>query len=98
MNIISNNYENLIKNVLEKLIVKNIDKIFSNLSTKNGIDNYINIIKSIDNITFDIAQSLFQNIFSIIDSEFMNSYYRRKNFDSKGFKYRSLWTCFGYIT
>ena len=97
MYIIPNNYKKLIKNVVENLISKNIDKLFSNLAIKNCIDNYINVIKNIDNFTFDIAQSLFQEIFLIIDDEFMNSEYRKKYFKSKGFKSRSIWTCFGYI-
>ena len=93
MNIITDNYKKLIKNVLENLITKNIDKLFSNLDTKNCIDNYINVIKNIDNFTFNIAQSMFQEIFKIIDDEFMNSEYRKKRFKSKGFKSRSMWTC-----
>jgi len=98
MSIISEKYKFVIKNVLEKAINRNINKVFENLATKNCIDNYIHIIKNIDNFTFDIAQSLFQELFLIVDDQFMKSDYRKKYYESEGFKTRSLWTCFGWIT
>lgn len=98
MTIISDNYKNLIKNMLEKTINKNINKLFQNLGTKNCIENYITTLENIDIFSFNIVQSLFQEIFLIIDNQFMESEYRKKHYESKGFKTRSMWTCFGWIT
>lgn len=98
MNILTKDYKELIKNVIQKGININIDNIINVITDKFNIDNYINLLKDIDVLSNDIASNILVSSISFLDNEFSNQKKENLKFHSKGFKERSIITCFGFIT
>lgn len=98
MEIISQNYDN----VLKELIIKNFsslikDNIFRE-NGKNKVYNYIDLLSYIDEKLCELAKSSLIDIFNAIDKGFKNSSERRHRFHIKSHQERTILTIFGEIT
>lgn len=98
MNIIPQNYVDLIKNVIISSLNNNVTQIINGLINGNTIDNYINVIKNVSNITNDIGKEIIIKTLDHIEHDFFISIYRKKYYDSKGKRKRTIMTAFGEIT
>lgn len=96
MTSISQNYNEMIKN----LIINEISKAAINL-TINSIDNvnnYINLIKSFDEVVNKSIILAIKSYIENIDYEYTNSYERKQKYDIKDYCERTILTIFGEIT
>ena len=96
MTSISQNYNKMIKN----LIINEISKATINL-TINSIDNvnnYINLIKSFDEIVNKSIILAIKSYIEKLDYEYTNSYERKQKYDIKDYCERTILTIFGEIT
>ena len=96
MTSISQNYNEMIKN----LIINEISKATINL-TINSIDNvnnYINLIKSFDEVVNKSIILAIQSYIENLDYEYTNSYERKQKYDIKDYCERTILTIFGEIT
>ena len=96
MTSISQNYNKMIKN----LIINEISKATINL-TINSIDNvnnYINLIKSFDEVVNKSIILAIQSYIENLDYEYTNSYERKQKYDIKDYCERTILTIFGEIT
>lgn len=98
MEIITQNYENILKD----LIIKNFSDILtSNIYTndsKNRVFNYIDILSNLDSKLCEIACKSLKAIFDAIDRGFKNSPERRRKYHIKSHQERTILTVFGEIT
>ncbi len=98
MEIISQNYTN----ILENLIINNFsDFIKRNISIKsneNKVFNYINLLDTLDNSLCLVAINSLISIFNSIDNGFKNSPERRHRYHIKARNTRTIMTIFGEIT
>ena len=98
MDIIPQNYENLLK----ETIVKNFSSILSDNITrnddKNRVFNYINLLSDLDEKLCEVAKKSLLAIFDAIDRGFKNSPERRHKYHIKSRQERTVLTMFGEIT
>jgi len=95
MTIVSQNYIEMIKN----LIINEISKATINLTINsfNNVNNYINLIKSFDEVVNKSIILAIQSYIENLDYEYTNSYERKKKYDIKDFCERTILTIFGEI-
>lgn len=96
MTSISQNYNEMIKN----LIINEISKATINL-TINSIDNvnnYINLIKSFDEVVNKGIILAIKSYIENLDYEYTNSYERKQKYNIKDYCERTILTIFGEIT
>lgn len=95
MEIISQNYENL----LQKVIFNNFQEIINKKKiTDNQIFNYINILDTLDNALCEIAIKSLESLFFSIDHGFKNSSERKHMYHIKAYNTRTIMTVFGEVT
>ena len=97
MNIIPLIIENLKKNIEEN--VKNYH--LNDILTANALftfNNYIKMIKCIDDISYDFSTFLYSSFVEQIDNAFYNSSYRKKFCDVISIGERNIITLFGEVT
>lgn len=96
MNIVSQNYNNMIK----KLIINEISKATSNINI-NSIDNvfnYFNMIKSFDEIVNKSIILAIKAYIEELDLNYTNSLDRKNKYHIKDYCARTILTIFGEIT
>lgn len=97
MNIILQNYKNLIINLINKHFIDNLDNVLNNFDSFS-IDNYLSLISNFDfNMNSFICNSLIELI-NHIDYQFCNSKERKCKYHIKDYKKRTILTVFGEIT
>ena len=97
MNIISNNYQNVLKN----MIFKQINKILKDklaVSSDNNVFSYVNILSNLDQSICEIALNTLNSIFTALDKSYSISSERRAKYHIKGHTSRTILTVFGQIT
>ena len=97
MNIISQVINNIKRNIEENL--KNYDLI--NIISANALhtfNNYIKVIKCIDDITYNFSTFFYSTFIQNIDDAFYNSNYRKKYCDVINIYERNIITLFGEVT
>lgn len=97
MNIISNNYEKILKEMIfdqfSSYLKKEIDK-----NNTNKVFNYIDLISNLDKSLCEIAKNSLITIFETIDKSFSNSIERKHKYHIKTHASRTILTIFGEIT
>lgn len=96
MTIVSQNYNNMIKN----LIINEISKATANINI-NSIDNvfnYFNMIKSFDEIVNKSIKLAIKSYIEELDYNYTNSIDRKKKYHIKDYCSRTILTIFGEIT
>ena len=59
MNIVSQNYNNLLKNIILEAFSSNLECILhNNINSSNNVFNYVNLLSNLDNTLCDIAKKL----------------------------------------
>lgn len=96
MTIVSQNYNEMIKN----LIINEISKATINLTLNSieNVNNYINLIKSFDEVVNKSIILAIQSYIENLDYEYTNSYERKQKYDIKDYCERTILTIFGEIT
>lgn len=98
MEIISQNYENL----LENLIINNFSEIIKKNKlinpNENKVFSYIRILDTLDETICNIARKSLITLFESIDRGFKNSPERRHSYHIKAHNTRTIMTIFGEIT
>lgn len=94
----------LTQNIMSELFNSIITKVSNNLSeltypqgTINGVFDYVNVIESISEITYESARVLFESTIEEMDHKFRYSQYRVHQFYVKCKRSRSLITPFGKV-
>ena len=99
MNIISNNYEKILKEMIFNQFYKNLKKILNKTNNNtNKVFNYVDLIYNLDNSLCDIAKNSLITIFESIDKSFSNSIERKRKYHIKAHLPRTILTIFGEIT
>ena len=98
MEIISQNYEN----ILENLIINNFSEIIKKNNqlnpNENKVFNYIKILDTLDETICNIARKSLITLIESIDRGFKNSPERRHSYHIKAHNTRTIMTIFGEIT
>ena len=97
MNIILQNYKNLINNLINDYFSNKIDSIIDNF---NGfsVNNYINLLSSFDNNMSSFLCSALINLLEEFDKSFSNSSERKRKYHIKYKTSRTILTIFGEIS
>ena len=79
MNIILQNYNNLINKLIKEYFSNKIDRIVNNFDLFS-INNYINLISSFDECMNNFIKCAFVNLIKELDKNYMNSIERKKKY------------------
>lgn len=96
MNIVSQNYNKMITN----LIISEISKATNNIKVNslNNVYNYINLIKSFDEIVNKSILIAIKSYLEELDFNYTNSFDRKSKYHIKDYRSRTILTIFGEIT
>lgn len=97
MNIILQNYKNLIEKIIKDSIISNVNSVLSNFNGYN-INNYIELLSSFDKAFCDSFKLSFIALISELDNAYRNTKERKNKFHIKGYYQRTIMTIFGEIT
>lgn len=97
MDILSRIIKNVEKNYYEVARKYDLSNIL-NGQVNNDFNNYINVIKFIDDMSYSFSTDLYKNIIDKIEDVFYNSEYRKRNCDVINSYERSIWTLFGLVS
>ena len=98
MNIISNNYEKILKEMIFNQFSSNLKKELYKTDNTNKVFNYINLLSNLDNKLCNIAKESLITIFEAIDKSYCNSIERKHKYHIKAHLPRTILTVFGEIT
>ena len=96
MNILSQNYNNLLKNMIFEVFSNNLKNQLNN--TNSDVFNYINLLSNLDETLSNIAKQSLVTIFESLDKSFKDSLDRKRKYDIKSYHRRTILTIFGEIT
>ena len=97
MNIIPNNYENVLKEIIFSQFSNNLKKELNSFNS-NNVFNYINLLSNLDESLCEIARKSLVTIFETIDKSYCNSTERKRKYHIKAHLPRTILTVFGEIT
>ena len=98
MNIISENYEKILKEMIFKEFSSNLKKKLNENNNTNKVFNYIDLLSNLDNSLCEIAKKSLITIFKAIDHSYKNSLDRKRKYHIKAYMPRTILTIFGEIT
>lgn len=98
MNILSQNYNNLLKNMIFNVFTSNLKQKLNSLDSNNNVFNYINLLSNLDESLCLIARESLISLFESMDKEYSNSIDRKRKYDIKSHHHRTILTIFGEIT
>lgn len=99
MNIVPQNYNNLLKNIILNTFSSNLESILHNIfDSSNNVFNYVNLLSNLDNYLCNIAKQSLITCFESIDKSFKYSLERKRKYEIKSFHPRTILTVFGEIT
>ena len=98
MNIISDNYNLVLKKLIFKSLNDNLIKEFNKISSNPNVSNYINLISNLDSSLSKIATNLIETAFESLDKGYLTSKNRKRSYHIKAYHKRSMITVFGEIT
>jgi hypothetical protein len=94
MNIISNNYEKILKEMIFNQFSSNLKKELYKTNNKNKVFNYIDLLSNLDNSLCNIAKQSLITIFETIDKSYSNSIERKHKYNIKAHLPRTILTGF----
>jgi len=97
MTIITNNYENVLKEMIISKFSNILRKELSQ-SNVNSVFNYINFSSNLDEALCNLAKESLIIIFKAIDTSYCNSIERKRKYHIKAHLPRTILTIFGEIT
>ena len=93
MNIILQNYKNLINNLIKTYFIDKIDDVISKFNPIGNVNNYIDLLSFLDNNMADFMRISLKNLL-----DYCLSIERRKKYHIKYKTSRTILTIFGEIT
>lgn len=96
MNILSKVIENVTKNFEQSLNIYHLNDLF-NAGIVNDFNHYINMIKSIDYVSYNFSTDLYKQFLKNVDESFFNSSYRKSFCEVIKFDERNIITFFGEV-
>ena len=98
MNIISDNYTKILKEMIFTKFSNRLKKILNKKENTNKVFNYINLLSTLDKSLCQIAKDSLVTIFETIDKSYCNSIERKSKYYIKAHHRRTILTIFGEIT
>lgn len=98
MNIILQNYNDLLKKMIFETFSSNLKEKLSNIDSNGNVMNYVNLLSNLDESLCEIARESIISIFETMDRSFRVSAERKKKYDIKSRHSRTIMTIFGEIT
>lgn len=98
MDIISKNYEKILKEMIFNQFSSNLQKELNKTNNTNKVYNYIDLLSNLDNSLCEIAKHSLVTIFETIDKSYSNSIERKRKYHIKAHHKRTMLTIFGEIT
>ena len=98
MNIILQNYNDLLKKVIFDTFSQNLKENLNNIDASGNVMNYVNLLSSLDDSLCEIAKNTLVTTFEAINHSYSISHDRKKKYDIKSHHERSILTIFGEIT
>ena len=98
MNIISNNYTKVLKEMIFNKFSSKLKQILNKKESANKVFNYINLLSTLDESLCKIAKESLITIFETIDRSYCNSLERKRKYYIKAHHQRTILTIFGEIT
>jgi len=98
MNIILQNYNDLLKKLIFNTFSDNLKRQLNNLDINSNVMNYVNLLSNLDESLCIVARESLISIFETMDKSFSMSLNRKKNYDIKSHHPRTIMTVFGEIT
>lgn len=98
MNIILQNYNDLLKKLIFDTFSDNLKKQLDKLDINGNVMNYIDLLSNLDESLCFIARKSLVSIFETMDKSFSMSSNRKKKYDIKSHHNRTIMTIFGEIT
>lgn len=98
MEIISQNYEKILKNMIIDNFSQIINDQISLTNESNQVFNYIKILDTLDSKLCEIALNSLKTIFETIDRGYRNSFERKHKYYIKAHSKRTIMTIFGELT
>lgn len=98
MDIISNNYTNVLKKLIFSKLKDSLDKEIHRNNNSPDVFGYTNILSSLDKSLCNIAKESLVTTFEAIDQGYRDSFDRKNEYHIKAYHPRSLMTIFGEIT
>ncbi len=98
MEIISNNYENVLKNLIFTQFFDNLKKETDKNITRNNVFNYIDMLSNLENSLSDIACNSLTAILEAIDTSYRLCIERKSKYHIRAYEHRTILTIFGEIT
>lgn len=98
MEIITQNYEKILKNMIIDKFSEIINNQMSLTNESNQVFNYIKILDTLDDKLCEIALNSLKTIFETIDRGYKNSFERKHKYYIKAHSKRTIMTIFGELT
>lgn len=98
MEIITHNYNNILKEMIINNFKDIINKNDYRNDNKNKVFNYIDILSNMDETLCELAKETIKEVFKAIDKGFRLSSERRAKYHIKAYHERTILTIFGEIT
>lgn len=98
MNIILQNYKNLINELIKTYFIEKIDNLIVNFDENGNINNYINLLSSFDNNMSKFMCNALKNLLEEMDKNYCMSLERKRKYHIKYKTSRTILTIFGEIT
>lgn len=98
MNIILQNYKQLIENIIKNCILNKIDNAIKDFNGINNINNYISLISNFDEALCNCFKEAFIKLIEEIDISYCNSVERKRKYHIKDHYSRTILTIFGEVT
>lgn len=98
MNIISNNYTKVLKEMIFNKFSGNLKNLLNKKECTNKVFNYVTLLSNLDESLCQIAKDSLITIFETIDTSYCNSLERKSKYYIKAHHPRTILTIFGEIT
>lgn len=98
MNILSQNYNNLLKKLIFDVFTSNLKDKLDNLNPNEDVFNYVSILSNLDESLCTVAKESLINLFEGLDYSFSICRERKTKFEIKSHHPRTILTVFGEIT
>lgn len=98
MNIILQNYNDLLKKLIFDTFSNNLKEQLDKIDINGNVMNYINLLSNLDESLCITARESLVSIFETMDKSFSMSSNRKKGYDIKSHHKRTIMTVFGEIT
>ena len=98
MNILSQNYNNLLKKLIFDVFTSSLKNKLDNLNPNEDVFNYVSILSNLDESLCTVAKECLIHLFESLDYSYSISRERKSKFEIKSHHPRTILTVFGQIT